>query len=144
MAVAAHASDAAAMSDTSTCCARRDDTNSIVCCFRYVWIADSLCRLRARSGWRLDITNAVSSIGAAGETLPSLLIESGYSRRFEKEADRAAGTYLIRMGWGTASLQNVLGRIAKTAPIHPAFALFSSHPDLEERIGYLEKMDRIR
>jgi Zn-dependent protease with chaperone function len=84
----------------------------------------------------------VLSISTAGETLPTLLIESGYSRRFEKEADRAAGMYLIRMGWGTVSLQNVLARIAKTAPIHPAFALFSTHPDLEERIGYLKKMDR--
>jgi Zn-dependent protease with chaperone function len=86
----------------------------------------------------------VSSISAAGETLPALLIESGYSRRFEKEADRVAGTYLIRMGWGTVSLQNILARLAQTAPIHPAFALFSTHPDLEERIGYLKKMDRTR
>jgi len=86
----------------------------------------------------------VSSISAAGETLPTLLIESGYSRRFEKEADRAAGTYLIRMGWGTVSLQNILARLAQTAPIHPAFALFSTHPDLKERIGYLKKMDRTR
>ena len=119
-------------------------------------LAHEIAHVENRHGLRTMFQNAgtlllvstlagdVSSISAAGETLPTLLIESGYSRRFEKEADRAAGTYLIRMGWGTASLQNVLARIAKTAPIHPAFALFSTHPDLEERIGYLKKMDRTR
>ena len=117
-------------------------------------LAHEIAHIENRHGLRMLFQNAgtlllvsalagdVSSISAAGETLPTLLIESGYSRRFEKEADRAAGTYLIRMGWGTVSLQNVLARIGKTAPIHPAFALFSTHPDLEERIGYLKKMDR--
>jgi Zn-dependent protease with chaperone function len=117
-------------------------------------LAHEIAHVENRHGLRILFQNAgalllvsalvgdVSSISAAGETLPTLLIESGYSRRFEKEADRAAGTYLIRMGWGTASLQNILTRIAKTAPIHPAFALFSSHPDLDERIGYLKKLDR--
>ncbi|MGA8282712.1 MAG: M48 family metallopeptidase [Desulfobacterales bacterium] len=117
-------------------------------------LAHEIAHVENRHGLRILFQNAgtlllasalagdVSSISAAGETLPTLLIESGYSRRFEKEADRAAGMYLIRMGWGTVSLQNVLARIAKTAPIHPAFALFSTHPDLEERIGYLKKMDR--
>ncbi len=117
-------------------------------------LAHEIAHVENRHGLRMLFQNAgtlllvstlagdVSSISAAGETLPTLLIESGYSRRFEKEADRAAGMYLIRMGWGTVSLQNVLARIAKTAPIHPAFALFSTHPDLEERIGYLKKMDR--
>jgi len=117
-------------------------------------LAHEIAHVENRHGLRMLFQNAgallmvstlagdVSSIGAAGETLPALLIESGYSRRFEKEADRAAGTYLIRMGWGTACLQNILARIAKTAPILPAFTLFSTHPDLEERIDYLKKMDR--
>ena len=119
-------------------------------------LAHEIAHVENRHGLRVLFQNAgtlllvsalagdVSSISAAGETLPTLLIESGYSRRFEKEADRAAGTYLIRMGWGTVSLQNILARLAKTAPLHPAFALFSTHPDLEERIGYLKKMDRTR
>jgi Zn-dependent protease with chaperone function len=119
-------------------------------------LAHEIAHVENRHGLRVLFQNAgtlllvsalagdVSSISAAGETLPTLLIESGYSRGFEKEADRAAGTYLIRMGWGTSSLQNILARLAKMAPIHPAFALFSTHPDLEERIGYLKKMDRIR
>jgi Zn-dependent protease with chaperone function len=119
-------------------------------------LAHEIAHVENRHGLRVLFQNAgtlllvsalagdVASISAAGETLPMLLIESGYTRRFEKEADRAAGTYLIRMGWGTACLQNILARLAKTAPIHPAFALFSTHPDLEERIGYLKKMDRTR
>jgi Zn-dependent protease with chaperone function len=119
-------------------------------------MAHEIAHVENRHGLRVLFQNAgtlllvsalagdMSSISTAGETLPTLLIESGYSRRFEKEADRAAGTYLIRMGWGTSSLQNILARLTKTAPIHPAFALHSSHTDLEERIGYLKKMDRIR
>jgi Zn-dependent protease with chaperone function len=119
-------------------------------------MAHEVAHVENRHGLRVLFQNAgtlvlvsalagdMSSITAAGENLPTLLIESGYSRRFEKEADRAAGTYLIRMGWGTVSLQNILARLDQTAPIHPAFALFSTHPDLEERIGYLKKMDRIR
>lgn len=117
-------------------------------------LAHEIAHVENRHGLRMLFQNAgafllvstlagnAASIGAAGETLPALLIESGYSRRFEKEADRAAGTYLIRMGWGTASLQNILSRIPKNTPPHPAFALFSNHPDLEERIRYLKKMDR--
>jgi Zn-dependent protease with chaperone function len=116
-------------------------------------LAHEIAHAENRHGLRVLFQNAgtlmlvsalagdMSPISAAGETLPTLLIESGYSRRFEKEADRAAGTYLIRMGWGTVPLQNILTRLAKTAPIHPAFALFSTHPDLEERIDYLKKMD---
>ena len=119
-------------------------------------MAHEVAHVESRHGLRVLLQSAgtlllvsalagdMSSITAAGENLPTLLIESGYSRRFEKEADRAAGTYLIRMGWGTVSLQNILARLAQTAPIQPAFALFSTHPDLEERIGYLKKMDRIR
>jgi Zn-dependent protease with chaperone function len=117
-------------------------------------LAHEIAHVENRHGLRILFQNAgtlllisalagdEASIGTAGETLSTLLIESGYSRRFEKEADRAAGTYLIRMGWGTACLQNILARVAKTAPILPAFALFSTHPDLEKRIDYLKKMDR--
>jgi Zn-dependent protease with chaperone function len=118
-------------------------------------MAHEVAHVENRHGLRVLFQNAgtlllvsalagdMSSITAAGENLPTLLIESGYSRRFEKEADRAAGTYLIRMGWGTVALQNILARLAQTSTIHPAFALFSTHPELEERIGYLKKMDRI-
>jgi Zn-dependent protease with chaperone function len=117
-------------------------------------LAHEIAHVENRHGLRMLFQNAGAfllvsalagdtiSIAAAGQSLPVLLIESGYCRRFEKEADRAAGMYLVRMGWGTASLQNLLARIAKNSPQHPAFTLLSTHPNLEERIRYLARLDR--
>jgi Zn-dependent protease with chaperone function len=72
-------------------------------------------------------------------TLPTLLVEAGYSRQFEKEADRAAGLYLIRKGLGTADYRNILVRA--TQDQHNIPSLISTHPHTEERVKYLQSLE---
>lgn len=84
-----------------------------------------------------DVTSVTSLAGI----LPLILIKSGYSRRFESEADRAAGTLLVEMGWGTAPFRNILTRISHETPGRPVYSLFATHPNLDERIRLLKQLD---
>lgn len=81
-----------------------------------------------------------ASMSLLAGSLPTLLIESGYSRQFEREADHAAGVYLIQKGWGTRPFRNILVGLSKNSPTPPAFAIFSSHPELNARIRYLDAL----
>ncbi|MFH1077564.1 MAG: M48 family metallopeptidase, partial [Pseudomonadota bacterium] len=81
-----------------------------------------------------DITSTVA-------TLPTMLVESGYSRRFEREADQAAGLYLIEKGWGVKPYQDILTRITKNQPdVAERLSLISSHPPTNERIELLNAL----
>ena len=79
----------------------------------------------------------VSSITNVATTLPATLINSGYSRAFEREADQVAGTHLIAVGWGTRPLRDILDRIAHEAE----GSLLSSHPGTKERIAFLKNLE---
>jgi Zn-dependent protease with chaperone function len=83
----------------------------------------------------------VASITSIAATLPTLLVESGYSRQFEKEADLAAGIYLVQKGWGTAPLRHLLQRLSENAPGSAAPAAMSAHPDTRQRIRYLQDLE---
>jgi Zn-dependent protease with chaperone function len=83
----------------------------------------------------------VASITSIAATLPTLLVESGYSRQFEKEADLAAGIYLAGKGWGTQPLRSLLQRLSENAPGSPVPAAMSTHPELRQRIRYLQDLE---
>ena len=83
----------------------------------------------------------VASITSIAATLPTVLLESGYSRKFETEADLVAGSYLVRKGWGTRPLQNILKRLSAVAPAHSGPTAMSTHPDIEQRIRYLQDLE---
>jgi Zn-dependent protease with chaperone function len=83
----------------------------------------------------------VTSITSAASALPTLLVESGYSREFEREADRAAALYIIRNGWGTKPYQDILERLARSQGPAPRFSLFSTHPALEERLRHIREIE---
>jgi len=84
-----------------------------------------------------DISGSLSSFGA----LPIALVESGYSRAFEQEADDFAVIFCLRSGIGTRSLTSLFARLLKTHPDElPAW--FSSHPNLSARIERIEKVRR--
>ena len=76
-------------------------------------------------------------------TLPTLLVESGYSRKFEKEADQAAGTYFIRNGRGTQPYRDILLRLSENRPEYPIMSMISSHPETEKRIKYLQELEKV-
>ncbi len=83
----------------------------------------------------------VSSITSTAATLPTLLAESGYSRQFEREADRMAGLFCIRRGWGTGPLRSILQRLDKGRFKVSGESILSTHPDTAERIRLLEEME---
>ncbi len=83
----------------------------------------------------------VASITSIAATLPTILVESGYSRQFEKEADLAAGVHLIREGWGTEPLQNMLQRLSARQAGSPVLEAMSTHPDTRMRIRYLQDLE---
>jgi Zn-dependent protease with chaperone function len=84
----------------------------------------------------------VASISSVAGALPVLFIDSGYSRQFEREADRAAGLYMLQQGWGTRPFQDMLHRLRLNEPPEVSGGIFSSHPETEERLAYLREMDR--
>lgn len=83
----------------------------------------------------------VTSINSAAASVPTLLIEMGYSRKFEYEADARAATYTLEQGWGTKPLRMLLHRLANAgASVVPTF--LSTHPGTAERLKYLERLER--
>ncbi len=88
------------------------------------------------------IVGDIASISTFAATLPVLLVESGYSREFEREADREAGLYLIGKGWGTKPYRDILARITKGRNGYPGMTAFSTHPETKKRIEDLEELER--
>ncbi|NJD55987.1 MAG: M48 family metallopeptidase [Nitrospirae bacterium] len=82
----------------------------------------------------------LSGISSAAASLPTVLAQSGYSREFEREADRFAVQYLIRRKSGVIPFQDILRRISKTGTALPGEAVFSTHPVMEDRLQDIEKM----
>ena len=84
----------------------------------------------------------IASLSSTAASLPTLLIRADYSREFEREADREAGLYCIRKGWGTLPYRRMLKNLTKGRPEGPKIPLISTHPETAERIKYLEQLER--
>jgi len=112
-----------------------------------------MAHVEKRHGLRQVIQNAgvfllisalvgdIISITSTAATLPTLLIESGYSRKFEREADEAAGLYFIKKGWSIRAYQDILVRITKNEPKYTGSSLLSTHPATDERVKYLQSLE---
>lgn len=83
----------------------------------------------------------LTSMTATASSLPTFLLESGYSRQFETDADTFAGQYMLQRGWGTKPLRDILQRISGTAGDELP-ALLSTHPGTAERLQHLEAMEQ--
>ncbi len=75
------------------------------------------------------------SAGSVAAGLPTLLLETGYSRRFELEADAVAARYAAKRGWGTEPLERILTRLSRGTEVVPTF--LSTHPATLERVKVL-------
>ncbi len=86
------------------------------------------------------ITGDVSSITALGGALPTLLLESKFSRTFEEEADAYATAALRRAGMSSDHLADMLTRLEASRPerergkAKKLLDYISSHPPTPERI----------
>ncbi len=86
----------------------------------------------------------VASITSTAASIPVLLAETGYSRQFEREADAAAGAYLMTTVETTGPYRDILARLQKEAPDFPGSAWLSTHPETEERIRRMENLENRR
>jgi len=84
----------------------------------------------------------IASLSSTAASLPTLLIRAGYSRDFEREADREAGLYCMRNGWGTLPYRKMLKNLTKGKPESPEIPFISTHPETAERLKYLEELER--
>ncbi|MCK5165260.1 MAG: M48 family metallopeptidase [Desulfobacula sp.] len=81
----------------------------------------------------------VTSITSLAAGIPTLLVESGYSRQFEIEADEAVGKYFMLKGWDIKPFEDILIRITAEQPELKGTQLISTHPETIERIRHLQK-----
>lgn len=82
----------------------------------------------------------VTSMTSIAASLPTILAETGYSRKFEKEADKAAALYLLN-NYGT--IKPIIEILQKMAEKHKASSIpsaFSTHPNIEDRVQALKQM----
>lgn len=112
-----------------------------------------IVHVKNRHGLRSIIQNAgvfmlisallgdITSITSTAASLPALLAESGYSRKFEREADRTAAIYFIQKGWSIKPFQDIILRITKDIPNYPGDSFLSSHPAASERVKYLQEIE---
>lgn len=76
------------------------------------------------------------TISELAQGLPAVLLDSGYSRAFEREADAFACEALEKLGRDPAALADALQRLADEHPEAAGVpAWVSSHPDTDERIA---------
>ncbi|MEQ9825971.1 MAG: M48 family metallopeptidase [Puniceicoccaceae bacterium] len=71
--------------------------------------------------------------------VPTLLLEKGYSRSFEREADITAVAILERAGYPAHVLADALQRLGELPESAAVPILLSSHPNIEERITLIRE-----
>lgn len=76
----------------------------------------------------------VSSVSTLAASAPVVLVQAGYSRAFEIEADDYAYGWLRRHDIPTHYFGDLLTRLEKEHGGSGAMSYFSSHPQVEERI----------
>ena len=87
-----------------------------------------------------DVTSA-ASVGAA---IPALLLNSGYSRQAETQADDDAGKWLMRHYGTTKPLQDILKRLREQdgPETHSRMLdLLASHPGEQARLSHLQAIE---
>ncbi|MCG8526219.1 MAG: M48 family metallopeptidase [Opitutales bacterium] len=72
--------------------------------------------------------------------LPKIIIEKGYSREFESEADRIAVDYLIRSNIDPHELINALRKLGDITSGIEIPDIISSHPDMDARVADIEEL----
>ena len=82
----------------------------------------------------------VTSVTSAAGSLPTLLLQSGYSRDFESEADEISSRWMVEAGYGVRPMIAFLSRVGERGfdGIGPEF--LSTHPAPESRIDRLREL----
>ncbi len=80
----------------------------------------------------------LTSISSLSVTLPTLLVESRYSREFESEADQYAVDYLIKENIPVEHFVDILSLLSHQHDLDMAFDYLSSHPAMKKRIDAIQ------
>lgn len=105
----------------------------------------SLRQILHNSVLTLFVTYATGDISSAVVALPMLLVQLGYSRNFERDADRYAYDYLRQHNIETERFATILTRIEEEHRVRSEkaerkgthsklFEYLSTHPDTSERV----------
>jgi len=87
------------------------------------------------------VTGDLSSTSSFVALIPTLLVETSFSREFEREADDYAAAWLHRRAIPTSRLATMLRRLTESHGEGPEIAAYlSTHPTTEERIERLEEL----
>ncbi len=88
------------------------------------------------------MTGDIASVSSTAASLPTLLVQTGYSREFEKRADRGAAFYCVRKGWGVEPYRLMLKSLHKGGAEPVRLPFLSTHPSLEERLKNLDEFEK--
>ncbi len=81
----------------------------------------------------------ISSISSLSVTLPTALLESRYSRKFELQADQYASQLLAQQNIAIGQFISILSRLQNEHRDEDEFDYLSSHPAMNKRINKLQK-----
>ena len=90
------------------------------------------------------MTGDIATVSSTAASIPMLLVQTGYSREFEKEADREAALYSIRKGWGIGPYIEMLGKLYKGENQSVSLPFLSTHPTLAERVKHIKELGEKR
>ncbi len=85
------------------------------------------------------ILGDASSITSLSASIPYMLVENGYSRKIESEADLVSGQWLQSKYGSTESLKSILTKLYESSEGPELPEMISTHPDLHNRIMLLEE-----
>ncbi len=80
-----------------------------------------------------------ASITGLAVSIPTLLLESGYSQQFETEADARVADYFMEKGWDIKFFEDILIRLTQNDSELPGQTFVSTHPGIEQRIASLKQ-----
>lgn len=116
--------------------------------------AHEMAHVRQRHGLRMVFQNTgvffvvsalvgdVASITSTAAALPTMLVQRGYSREFERQADAAAGKYLIRNYDSTRAYRRMLKRLSEKSAADAGPSMIATHPAVKERIRQLKQLEK--
>lgn len=91
---------------------------------------------------RIAINIGAFALGQGSELLASLgagLLESGFSRAQERQADEVGLDIMIRAGYNPRGIVNLFDTLDEVAPSSGGFGFFSSHPETSARKSFVRE-----
>lgn len=96
-----------------------------------------LRRVARAAAWTLMLTVVVEDVAAIGDlaaTIPAVLVDAGYSRQFETEADSRAVAILRAAGRDPAAVPTALAKLAEMCDDACEGGWLDTHPGIQERV----------